>query len=369
MNFAFDEEQRGLGDTIADVLGGVPALTVPDLTAEGNDQAWAAVAELGLFALLVPEDQGGVGLKLVDLALAIEALGAGLAPPLIASTLIATDVLVQHGSGALKETWLPRIASGEARVAIAIAEPGSDYDLHSLRTPTTGGRIDGRKLLVAGGAKADAFLVLGSYAGDAACWLVDARSEGIDARASISIDPAAELAAITFAGVQAERLQLGAAAARVLEAGATVTAGMTIGIAARMLGASVEYASTRIQFGQPIGAFQAIKHRCADMAVAVEAGRSAAYYAFWAIGEGEERDRRAASMAKAYCGDVARFVCNEAIQIHGGMGFTWELGLHRYLRRTKVFEHQFGDAAYHREQVVAETLRLSDTAAQCRNAA
>nr|WP_314447302.1 acyl-CoA dehydrogenase family protein [uncultured Sphingomonas sp.] len=369
MNFAFDEDQHSLGDTVASVLGGVASLTVPDLNTEGNDEAWAAVAELGLFALLVPEEHGGVGLSLVDLALAIEALGAGLAPPLIASTLIATDVLLQHGSAALKETWLPRIAAGEARIAIASFEAGSDYEPASLKMTSTGGMLDGRKLLVAGGTKADAFLVLGTYAGETACWLVDAKAGGVAATSERSIDPAAELASVAFTGAPGERLQLGSAAARTLEAGATVTAGMTIGIAARMLSASVEYASTRIQFGQPIGAFQAIKHRCADMAVAVEAGRSAAYYAFWAIGEGDSRDRRAASMAKAYCGDVARSVCNEAVQIHGGMGFTWELGIHRYLRRTKLFEHQFGDSVYHREQVVSETFRSSGGTAQCRDAA
>ena len=369
MNFAFDEDQRSLGETLASVLSGLPALTAPDLSSDGNDDAWAEVAQLGLFALLVPEELGGVGLKLLDLALAIEALGAGLAPPLIASSLIATDVLVHHGSAALKQDWLPRIANGEIRIAIAIAEPGSDYDFASLKASTISGKLTGRKLLVPGGSKADAFLVIGTYAGDVACWLVDAKAEGVATAPSISIDPPAELASVTFTDVHAERLQLGSAAVRMLDAGATVTAGLMIGIAARMLAASVDYAGTRIQFGQPIGAFQAIKHRCADMAVAVEAGRSAVYYAFWAIGEEGEGDRRAASMAKAYSGDVARSVCNDAIQIHGGMGFTWELGLHRYLRRTKLFEHQFGDAVFHRERVVAETLRLSGGAAQRRDAA
>lgn len=369
MNFAFDEDQRSLGETVASVLSDIPALSAPGLGAEGNDQTWAAMAELGLFALLVPEKHGGVGLKLVDLALAVEALGAGLAPPLIASTLIATDLIAQHGSPTLRQDWLPRVAAGEVRIAIASSEPGADYDLGSLTMTQTSGRLNGRKLLVAGGATADAVLVLGSYAGEAACWLVDAKADGVTSSPSVSLDPAAELAALSFSDVPAERLPLSSAASRTLEAGATVTAGMAIGIAARMLTTSVDYAATRIQFGQPIGAFQAIKHRCADMAVAVEAGRSAAYYAFWAIGEGSGRDLRAASMAKAYCGDVARMVCNEAIQIHGGMGFTWELGLHRYLRRAKLFEHQFGDAVHHREQVVAETLRLSTGAAQCRDAA
>jgi alkylation response protein AidB-like acyl-CoA dehydrogenase len=131
-----------------------------------------------------------------------------------------------------------------------------------------------------------------------------------------------------------------------------------MGIAARMLDASVDYAKTRVQFGQPIGAFQAIKHCCADMAVAVEAGRSAAYYSFWTAAEDAVDRARAASMAKSYCGGVARQVCNDAIQVHGGMGFTWELGLHRFLRRAKVLEHAFGDIAYHNERLLAETLAV-----------
>ncbi|KAK0359271.1 hypothetical protein LTR94_031970, partial [Friedmanniomyces endolithicus] len=140
------------------------------------------------------------------------------------------------------------------------------------------------------------------------------------------------------------------AVARLMDVGATFNAGMMMGIAARMLDTAVDYAKTRVQFGQPIGAFQSIKHRCADMAVAIEAGRSAVYYAFWAAAEDAPDRPRASSMAKAYCGDVARQVCNEAIQIHGGMGFTWELGLHRFLRRNKVLEHGFGSQTWHYER-------------------
>jgi alkylation response protein AidB-like acyl-CoA dehydrogenase len=128
------------------------------------------------------------------------------------------------------------------------------------------------------------------------------------------------------------------------------------GVAARVLDNSVTYAGQRTQFGKPIGSFQAIKHKCADMAVAVEASRSAAYYASWALAEDAPDRAKAVSIAKSFCGDAARFVCNEGIQIHGGIGFTWELGLHFYLRRAKVLEYSYGDAAYHRERVLAETL-------------
>ncbi len=178
------------------------------------------------------------------------------------------------------------------------------------------------------------------------------------------IDPASGCCAVTFESVALpDNAILGGAAparavARLLDAGATLNAGLLTGIAARMLDTAVEYAKSRHQFGQPIGAFQAIKHRCADMAVALEAARSAAYYAVWAISEGAADSIRAASMAKSCCGESARAICNETIQIHGGMGFTWELGLHRFLRRARVLEYAFGDQAWHNERVLTETLAM-----------
>ena len=125
-----------------------------------------------------------------------------------------------------------------------------------------------------------------------------------------------------------------------------------------MLDTAIEYAKTREQFGQAIGSFQTLKHRCADMAVSLDSARSATYYAVWAVSEGSADRARAASMAKAYAGDVARQVCNEAIQIHGGMGFTWDLALHRFLRRAKVIEHAFGSTAWHNERLLQETLAM-----------
>ena len=368
MNFAFDEEQRSLGETVAAAIADLPALVGPDPSTASNEAAWETVAQLGLFSLLIPAEHDGVGLRLIDLALAIEALGAGLAPPVVASTLIATDALIQHGSASQKESWFPRIAAGEVKIALAIVEEGADYALESLSTTAEQGALTGSKLLVAGGSTANAFLVVGKYAGEPACWLVDATTAGIGIELEKSIDPSADLAAVTFSQVVADRLQPGSAE-NLENVGAIVTAGMMTGIASKMLDASVSFVSTREQFGQPIGAFQAIKHRCADMAVAVEAARSAAYYAFWAVSENGEDNRRAASMAKAYCGDVSRSVCNETIQVHGGMGFTWDLGLHRYLRRSKLFEHQFGDATFHRERVVAATLMAAATVSQHRDAA
>jgi alkylation response protein AidB-like acyl-CoA dehydrogenase len=379
MNFGFNEEQKSIGDTVAQMLADLPALTGPDLEAPGNS-AWQAATELGLFALLVPERFEGAGLTLVDLALAIEALGAALAPPTIASTLAATDLIVRHGSETQQRALLPSIAAGEVKVAIAALEPGQGYDPADVRTAIADNLLQGTKILVAGAADADLLLVLSRIGDSPAIVAVTTRATGVTVTPHDDIDPTSALCAVSFDRVT---LDDGAvigpsapdrAAARLLNVAMTIGAGLLIGIAATMLHKSVQYAGTRAQFGKPLGSFQAIKHRCADMAVAVEAGRSAAYYAFWAVAEDASDLARAASMAKAYCGEVCRHVCNETIQVHGGMGFTWELGLHRFLRRSKVLEHSFGDAAYHNERILVETLAVlaggkGDAGAPKRNAA
>jgi alkylation response protein AidB-like acyl-CoA dehydrogenase len=362
MNFGFDEDQKSLGDTVAKLLKDFPVLTGPDPVRPHNDDVWRALSELGLFALLVPERFDGVGLNMVDVALAVEALGAGLAPSSVTSTLAATDLLVRHGSEAQQRAFLPAIAAGAMKVAIATIEEGRSYAPDDVRTTYEAGLISGTKLLVGDAADADILLVLVQDAGKPAIMLVERTSPGVIVRPHEDIDASAGLCAVTFNAVAAtDDMILGSASpgravARLFDTGATLNAGLMVGIAAQMLDASVDYARSRVQFGQAIGAFQSIKHRCADMAMAVEAGRSVAYYAAWALAEDAVDRTRAASMAKAYCGDVARQVCNDSIQVHGGMGFTWELGLHRFLRRAKILEHSFGDARFHHERVLAETL-------------
>lgn len=372
MNFGFDEDQKSLGETIAQVLADFPSLTAPDLAPPRDDAVWRAVTDLGLFALLVPERFDGIGLSLVDLALATEALGAGLAPPAIAATLVATDLLVRHGSEAQQRALLPKIAAGDVKFALAVHEADRGYAPDAVTTRSSNGTLTGSKILVADAADATHFLTLAQTANGLAIVAVGRELPGVRVRPHDDIDPTSGLCAVEFEKAKLDvDSVIGTAAPqraveRLLDVGATVSAGQLMGIAARMLDTSVAYARTREQFGQPIGAFQAIKHRCADMAVAVEAGRSAAYYAFWASAEDAPDRARAASMAKAYCGDVCRQVCNDAIQVHGGMGFTWELGLHRFLRRAKVIEHAFGDIAYHNERVLVETLAALGAAADGR---
>lgn len=362
MDFSFNADQTALGETIARLLADHPALLAPQPEPAQQSAAWDALAELGLFALLVPEDFGGAGLSLVDVALAVEALGAGLAPPSAAATLAATDLLVRYGSPTQQSELLPRIAGGELKFAIAALEPDQGYDPEDVACSFADGSLSGSKILVESAAAADMLVVLARDSAGPVLLLVDREAPGVSLRGHDDLDLGSGFCAVTFDAVRLESdAILGTAApaqavARLLDAGATLNAGLLTGIATRMLETSVEYAKTRSQFGQPIGAFQAIKHRCADMAIALEAARSTAYYAFWAISEDAPDRTRSASMAKSCCGESARMICNEAIQIHGGMGFTWDLGLHRFLRRARVLEYAFGDAAWHNERVVAETL-------------
>lgn len=364
MNFAFDEEQTSLGDTVARLLADHAALIAPDLSADAAGLAWDALAELGLFAMMVPEDQGGAGLGVVDLALSIEAMGAHLAPLAAVEVLAVTDLLVRHGTLAQQERFLPQIASGELRVAVAVVEEGIDDAPESAKVTVSSGVLEGTKLLVAEGALASLFAVVAQSGDGVAVYLVPADAAGVSVRLHENIDPTCAFAAVTFSGVVLDSDALvgptapSRAVVRLCDAGAALSSCLLTGIAGRMLDTAVEYARTREQFGQAIGSFQSIKHRCADMAVAVEAARSAAYYSVWALSEDSPDRARAVSMAKAYAGEVARHVCNETIQVHGGMGFTWELGIHRFLRRTKVIEHRFGSSIWHNERVLAETLRM-----------
>lgn len=362
MNFAFDEEQKSLADTVARLLADHPALLTPDLTPDAAGPAWNALAELGLLAMMVPEEQGGAGLRAVDLALSVEAMGGALAPLSATQALIFTDLLARHGTPSQQQSYLPRMAEGTLRVAIALAEQGGDDAPESVRATVAGGRLSGTKILVAEATRANLFAVVAQTGSGPGVYLVPADAAGISIRAHDDIDPTSALAEVSFDGVMLNEDALvgpaspGWAVDRLFDGGTILSACLQIGIAAKMLGTAVDYARTRQQFGQAIGSFQTIKHRCADMAVALESARSAAYYGVWAFSENAPDCQRAVSMAKAYAGDVAREICNEAIQIHGGMGFTWELGLHRFLRRSKVIEHAFGSSIWHNERILVTTL-------------
>ena len=197
---------------------------------------------------------------------------------------------------------------------------------------------------------------------------VERTHSGVELREQRTLDPASAYHEAVFRHVAIPRENIlsgepsSDALQRLFNASATAAGALMTGVAGKVLETSVEYVKQRSQFGKLIGSFQAIKHRCADMAVAVDSSRSAAYYAAWSLASGAADLTKAVSIAKSFCGDTARFVCNEGIQVHGGIGFTWDLGLHFYLRRAKLLEYSYGDSTYHRERVIREALRELGTA-------
>jgi alkylation response protein AidB-like acyl-CoA dehydrogenase len=376
MNFDFNEEQYAFRDSVRGFLGDRPAGVGGALPWAGESarQLWSGIAELGVFSALVPEEFGGLGLTFVDLALVLEEFGRALVPPSVVETLVATDAIVRHGSADQKQSMLPRIATGQLRLACAIIEQVAGYDMAEMGTAVVSDgrdyRLDGSKILVPEAANADFLLVAAGFGGGRGNGLVfvERTHSGVELREQRTLDPASAYHEAVFRHVAIPRENIlsgepsSDALQRLFNASATAAGALMTGVAGKVLETSVEYVKQRSQFGKLIGSFQAIKHRCADMAVAVDSSRSAAYYAAWSLASGAADLTKAVSIAKSFCGDTARFVCNEGIQVHGGIGFTWDLGLHFYLRRAKLLEYSYGDSTYHRERVIREALRELGTA-------
>lgn len=372
MDFDFSEEQYSFRESIRGFLKDRNVSMGPGSTRPSGSIAaeyWSGLADLGTFSALVPEEYGGLGLTFIDLSLVLEEFGRELVPPLVIETLVATDLIARYGSKEQKSTILPQVAAGRLKISSALAEAGAGYDPTDISTSVVRikqrDQLSGTKILVPDASTADYLLVAAQFDGDRgpALILVERGRTGIELREQQTLDLSSAYHEVTFNNVaMAGSDILGDAPCakglrRLMDASAVSAATFMTGIAGKVMDTSVEYVKQRNQFGKPIGSFQAIKHKCADMAVGVDSCRSAAYYAAWALA-GETPDRaKSVSIAKAFCGDMSRFVCNEGIQLHGGMGFTWDVVLHYYLRRAKLLEYSFGDASYHRQRVIAEALR------------
>jgi len=371
MDFEFSPEQMQMQDTVrgllADHYDTARAKAVAE-TGGQDERVWRQLAEAGIFSVAVPEAHGGMGLGFVDLALILEEFGRALVPAPAAETLVATDVIARHATPEQQARWLPAIAAGKLRVTLGIAEVDAGYGTDfttSVAEPTGNGwTLDGLKILVPDAAGSDLILASVRFGtgGPVGLIALDRTRLGVSLRPHVGLDRSSRHDEVTFSAVSITEDDIvggapsAAAVALASEGGAAAAALQMTGIAARVLDDAVAYAGQRTQFGKAIGSFQAIKHRCADMAVSLEGARSAAYYAAWAVAEDSPGMEQAVSMAKAFCGDTSRFVCREGIQIHGGIGFTWDLGLHLWVRRAKMLESAYGDAIQHRERVLSRTL-------------
>jgi alkylation response protein AidB-like acyl-CoA dehydrogenase len=333
-------------------------------TTDGVDAGvWRQAGEqLGLQGIAIPEQYGGAGFSFAEQAIVLEELGAALygGPYLASAVLAATALLASPDEGARK-AYLPGIASGELIATLAFTEEDGSWDPDAIRLSATGDgpswRLDGRKSFVLDGHTAGLILVVARADGALSLFAVQAGTPGLTRTALPTLDQTRKLAKLDFAAVPASLIgAVGDGAAvlgHTLDVAAIALAAEQLGGAQRALDMAVEYAKVRHQFGRPIGSFQALKHRCADLLLEVESLRSAVQYAAAAVAENSAEVPVVAALVKAYASDVYFHVAAENIQLHGGIGFTWEHDAHLYFKRAKSSELFLGDASYHREHLAA----------------
>jgi alkylation response protein AidB-like acyl-CoA dehydrogenase len=376
MDFAFSEEQEMLRRSAREFLAKECPPRVVRKALEGVDAydsaLWKRVAGLGWTALGIPEEYGGVG-SFLDLVVVLEEAGRALLPgPFFATMGLAVPVLIEAGSPAQKKEVLTAIAAGEARATVALTEPSGRWDAAAItltgRQAGAGWRLDGIKQFVPDAAPADYMVVAARTRGEGedgvSLFLVKGKPAGMKITALQTLDMTRRWNEVRFEGVELPGEALMGAAhnawpqlKRALEWSTAALCAEMVGGAQKVLEASTEYAKTRQQFGKPIGIYQAVSHRIADMLMLAESSKSATYYAAWAV-EADAPDRSlASSMAKAYVSDAYRKIAGDGIQVHGGIGFTWEHDMHLYFKRAKASEVTLGDATYHRE-LVAQALDL-----------
>jgi alkylation response protein AidB-like acyl-CoA dehydrogenase len=363
VNFAFSEEQEELRKSVRRFLEDKSASAeVRRLmeTTEGYDPAvWSQMAQqLGLQGLAIPEEYGGSGYTYVELVVVLEEMGrALLCAPYFSTVVLAANALLSSGDDSAKKEYLPGIASGDTIATVALTEDSGRWDEAGVTLAATnsgrGWTLDGHKSFVIDGHTAKLILVPARTAAGVSLFAVDGGASGLTRTALATMDQTRKQARLEFAGTPAKLVGTDGGGwttlSKTLDLAAVALAAEQVGGAQKVLDMSVEYAKVRVQFGRPIGSFQAIKHKCADMLLEVESAKSAAYYAGWAAAEDSDELPTVACLAKAYCSDAYFHAAAENIQIHGGIGFTWEHDAHLYFKRAKSSELYLGDPTYHRE--------------------
>jgi len=373
MDIGFTEEQELLRDTARKFLDGeCPTTFVRQMMATEaavTGEFWQKLAEQGWLGIIYAEEDGGSGLGLVDLVVLMEEVGRAVMPgPYPATVLLGGAAIAAAGSPAARQEWLTKIAAGEAKATLALTEPNARWDAAGITlsaSETRGGfTLSGTKLFVPDAHQADVLVVAarsrdGSTMEDGiSLFLVPKGTPGVAVRLLPSVDETRKLCEVRL-----DNVSLPAAAllgelhngwpvlSRVVDRAAVALSAEICGAAQRVLDMTVEYAKLRTAFGKPIGSYQGVKHKCADMLIEIENAKSLTYYAAWAVDEAEPDAAMAVSMAKAAASDAGRKVCAAGIQLHGGIGMTWEHDLQLYLKRAKASEIALGDATWHRERV------------------
>jgi alkylation response protein AidB-like acyl-CoA dehydrogenase len=383
MDFGFSEEQEMMRQSARQFLEGECAMTyvrkmMDDDTGYSEDQ-WKKMAELGWTGLILAEQYGGSGLNMVDLVVILEEMGRVVMPGPFYPTVILGGIAVDlGGTPAQKKRYLPGIAAGTLKATLAQVEESGRWDAEGIMLPAkkdgSGFVLSGTKLFVPDAHNADLLVVAARTSGKGqrgvTLFLVDAKQQGVKTTLLKTMDQTRKLCEVTL-----ENVTLGKDAVlggvgkgwplldRIIDRAKVAMCAEMCGGAQKVLEMSVDYAKVREQFGRPIGSFQAIQHKCANMMVQTESAKSATYYAAWAVANDVPEAHLAACMAKAYCSDAYRFVSAEGIQIHGGIGFTWEHDMHLYFKRAKGSEVTFGDATWNRELVAQLVLDQPEAAA------
>ena len=354
MNFDFTDDQQAIKRTAHDFLAArYKSELIRELAADERgftDEQWSELSELGWPGVLVSEEHGGLGLGAVELVVIAEEMGYALAPSPFHSDICAALLLAAAGSSEQQERWLEPLANGEVRGTLAVWDERAGWSPDHSEVESSDGALTATKIAVPDASSADFLIVT---AADGAHYLVETGARGVSIVAEPGLDETRKLFRVTLSSAPASRLP-GGDPERVALAYATIITALAaenVGVAQRTMEMAVEYAKDRKQFDRPIGSYQAISHRCAQMLLEVEGARSLTYWAAWALDHEPEAAPRAASMAKAYASDAGFRVCASALQVHGGIGFTWEHDLHFFLKRATANAHAFGDARWHRDRV------------------
>jgi alkylation response protein AidB-like acyl-CoA dehydrogenase len=375
MNFDFSDEQKQLRDEarkfLAEKCPPKAVRAVLDGKATYDRDLWKGLAEMGFLGVAIPEAYGGAGAGHLELCVIAEEMGRALAPVPFSSTVyLAAEATLLAGSEAQKQKWLPKIASGEAIGTLALFEGKGSPSPQAIKLSASGGSLNGIKKPVPDGAIADFAIVAARTAAsgrdtDISLFLVDMKAQGVDVKALSNVDPTRGQAEITFKNCKAE--PLGAAGegfsvvSQVLDRAAVLLSFEQVGGADRALEMGRDYALDRIAFGRPIGSFQAIKHMLADMYVSATLARSNCYYGAWALSTNASELPEAAAAARISATQAFQHCAKNNIQVHGGMGFTWEFDCHLYYRRANATALSLGSMSYW-EDVLIDRMRKRNVA-------
>jgi alkylation response protein AidB-like acyl-CoA dehydrogenase len=372
MDFAFSEEQDELRASARGFLsehsGSAQVRQAMESEAGYSPSTWKQIsAELGWTGVAIPAQYGGLGLGAVELSALLEVMGESLlCAPFFSSICLGANALLVAGTEQQRQEHLPRIAEGESLASLAASGPsgrfGPDAVEMTWSADGNGFRLHGQASFVVDGHSADLLIVAARAQGSTgeegiSLFCVPTTTKGVEARLLPSMDQTRKLAEIEFDARVPEMARMCGddhawlQVEEILDRAAVGLAAEQVGVAQRCLDMAVTYAKERVQFGRPIGSFQAVKHKCADMMIQLESARSAAYYAACVAADGGDDLTVVASLAKAYCSDAAFQCAADCLQIHGGVGFTWEYDVHLYFKRARASGVFLGDAAHHRERV------------------